>query len=155
MSKFSLYLTGIPQDEQIAGGIVGWTSTSLEDKIYLVKGPYKLISLFTKILFTKKNSVIGNPDEGTDLPDLVGSVAGDAQELQDLILIAIDDAFNQVVELQQKADVLTDLDDSELIKSATLVNFVASSDATGFVAYVEIENIEGLKVGTQIPISSR
>jgi len=151
MPSYGLFLVGL-QKETSNKYVVGWTDTPLNNEVFLVSGPYKMMALYTRVLLTKKGTVIGRPLEGTDFPDLVGGLIGDPEEFQDQVIIELDDAFLQTQDIQRKASLNYDIESKELLSSYNLKEFSVTDTGESSTIIVELTNAEGFTVQTNVPM---
>lgn len=150
MPKYGLYLHG---ERSSHTKIFGWTGAELNNQVYLVSGPYKMMSLFMRTLLTPKNSIIGRPEEGTDFLDLVSQGFGDSALLQDALVEVLEDAFQQVQTFQASSAQSGHIEDDELLVAYALTDFFVSSDAEASSARVELTNAAGDTVPGLIPLA--
>ena len=102
-----------------------------------VRGPQALVNRWAKTFITPKGSDLLHPSYGTQFGNLYGSnVLGDFSSLQDVVIMAIDDANEQVT--AQDASGIMDADES--LSNATLGWLTPLSSGDGFDVGVVITN---------------
>jgi len=148
MPKFGLYLHG---ERSNTNTIFGWTGPELQGQVFLVSGPYKMMSIFMRVLLTAKGEVIGRPEEGTEFIDLIYGGAADASELQGTILDILEDAFIQTQEIQQAAYDRETTTDDELLASYNVTDIYVSSSGGEASVRVELTNVAGQTVSGLLP----
>ena len=85
MPKYGIFLIG---ERTSPRKIFGWRSTDLaQDQLALVSGPYKMVSLFMRVLLTPKGDIIGRPDEGTEFYDLITGNVQDSYEFRHVLKV--------------------------------------------------------------------
>jgi len=110
-----------------------------------INGPQALVNRWVKTFMTPKGSDLLHPDYGTDFGNLAGSnIVNDFTTLQDTVIMAIDDANDQV----RRQDESAVLDSSEALDSATLGQFIPITGGDGFNLWVVINN----KAGQNLPL---
>ena len=103
-----------------------------------VKGPQALVNRWVKTIMTPLGSDPLYPERGTPLGNLVGNnVSNISIDLRDLIVMAIEDANEQV----REQDLEGYFSDDERLQSAELMNFEEAAD--GIVVWVLIKNVAG------------
>ena len=148
MPAYNLYLVG---NNDKPKNIFGWTNDNLQGEVYLVSGPYKMISMFMNILLKRKGDVIGRPNEGTDFVRIFEQSFGDAADLQAKLLEILEDAFAQIQDLQQQAALQTTLPANEILEDYNLVDIFVSRDGATAALSVELTNAAGEIVTAPIP----
>jgi len=133
----------------------GWTGPELQNDVFLVRGPYNMMSIFMRVLITPKGEVIGRPNEGTELLDMISEgSAGDSSELQGRLSEILDDAFEQTQQIQQNYARDNELPADEILVSYRIANFFASSDGEVSRASIELANAAGQTVSGLIPLAA-
>lgn len=149
MPLFTLYLVGQPTEQN---KVFGWTSEDLNNEVFYVAGPYKMVSIFIRTLLTEKGSVIGRPNEGTEFLELFEGNYSDARELQERMIEILTDAFEQVQEFQQSAPKNGEIEDNELLVDFNISEFYVSEDGGSASIKVELSNAAGETVPGLIPV---
>jgi hypothetical protein len=101
-----------------------------------VRGPQALVNRWAKTFVTPKGSDLLHPSYGTQFGNMFGSNIEDFSSLQDIVIMAIDDANEQVV--AQDASGLMDADES--LANATLGWLTLLPEGDGFDVGVVITN---------------
>jgi len=110
-----------------------------------VRGTQSLVNRWVKTFYTPKGSDLLHPGYGTDFGSLAGSnIVNDFSTLQDTVIMAIDDASEQV----RRQDEAESLDDDESLESAELGSFVPTSSRDGFDFWVVLTN----RLGTSLQV---
>ena len=148
--KYGLYLHG---DRSNRRKVFGWTGPELQNQVFLVRGPYHMMSVFIRTLLTVKGEVIGRPEEGTDYYDLIRTGGGDAVELQARLTDILDDAYQQTVAFQQKSAQNGLVGADELLASYSLTELFTSTNGDVGRATVELTNQAGESVSGLLPLS--
>lgn len=150
MPRYGLFLIG---ESDNPSRIFGWRSPSLNDEVFLVAGPYKMVSLFMRVLLTPKGDIIGRPDEGTEFFDLINGNVADSLELQSRLEAILDDAFRQTQEIQQRTSLSGDIEEDEILVAYSIQELFVSSDGTAATCRVELVNAAGAVVPGLIPLN--
>lgn len=103
-----------------------------------VRGAQALVNRWVKTLMTPLGSDPLDPTAGTNFGNLVGSNFGAiSSDIQDLVVMAIEDASDQV----REQDLQGYFADDEKLQSAELLDFVEVT--AGFEVWVLIKNVAG------------
>lgn len=150
MPRYGLFIIGERDNPR---KIFGWRSPALNNEVFLVAGPYKMVSLFMRVLMTPKGDIIGRPGEGTEFFDLLNGNVSDAVELQARMEAIFDDTFAQVQEIQQRTSLSGEIEDNELLIGYAIQDFFVSTDGTKGTVRVELSNAAGETVPGLIPLN--
>lgn len=101
-----------------------------------VRGPQALVNRWAKTFTTPKGSDLLHPAYGTQFGDMFGSNIEDFSSLQDIVIMAIDDANEQVA--AQDASGMMNADES--LANATLGWLTPLPDGDGFDIGVILTN---------------
>jgi len=131
---YDVHFQPVPQKD-----VYGYKTFTFGFKAALkVEGPQALVNRWAKTFMTPKGSDPLDKKAGTNFARMVGTnVTKITEELKDVTILAIDDANNQV----KKQDIEGLFPDNERLLSATLMDFVQTSD--GIQLWVEIKNMAG------------
>lgn len=100
-----------------------------------IRGVQKMVNIFAKYLLTPIGSNPLDLDDGTELPNLIGSNVDvyDAKEVVEL-------AVAKTVAAIQAFQTSREIPDSERLATATVTDFIVIPSAPGFSAQIYIEN---------------
>lgn len=102
-----------------------------------VRGPQALVNRWAKTFMTPKGSDLLHPSYGTQFGSLYGSnVLGDFSSLQDVVVMAIDDANEQVT----KQDASGTMNADEALANAALGWLTPAASGDGFDVGIVITN---------------
>ena len=143
MPTYDLYIEPAPIVEQQYGqGLL----TIAFPRAVGVRGPYKLVVQWVKRFMTPKGSDPIEPNSGTEFPLLIGANLEDIEDARDVVLLAVEDCNQQVMQAQGKYT----LDDDEILSTAALTKFEAVG-VDGFSAWVDIQNVVGQSITVRVP----
>lgn len=143
MAKYDLYLQG--KEEENLDGFR--TLTIGFNRSVGVRGPQKLVLQWLKRFLTSKGSDPTDVEAGTEFPSLIGANVSNVTDLRDVVLLAIQDCNEQVLEAQR----ITQFDEDEQLQTAVLTKFELKAEQDGFDAYVTISNLAGAELLIQLP----
>jgi len=147
MAKFNLHLAGSPDS---GNKLFTW---SIGGEPRLVAGPYKMVSIFFRMLLTSKGSIVGRASEGTDFLTLLDGNFADSTELQDKLVEIFEDCFYQVRTVQQRNTTAgASTPSNELLVSYRIAEFFVSSTGESAVVKLELKNADGDVVSGLIPV---
>lgn len=143
MATFDLHLQGVPEEQ--LDGFKFFTKGF--DRSQGVRGINKLLVQWTLLFLTPKGSDPVRPQRGTVFANLIGSNIAAAQDVQDVVLLAIEDCNEQFIAAQR----LTQRDEDELLRIASLADFAVTS-ADGIYVQIEIFNQTGEGATVLLPL---
>jgi hypothetical protein len=111
-----------------------------------VRGLTKLVTIFAKNLLTPLGTNPLDPDDGTDLPGLIGSNIT-LDDARDIIILAVAKVADRI----QAAQSTQDVDNDERLADASVTEFVELSDSSGVAAQIYIQNVAGIGLSFLIP----
>jgi hypothetical protein len=112
-----------------------------------VSGIQALVNRWIKTFLTPLGSDLLHPDNGTDFSNLIGGNFGSQSDnLQDLVVIAIDETNEQI----KKQDIAGFFSADESLSDAQLKAYVPTSAGDGFEIWVEIHNVAGTVITTKL-----
>ncbi len=134
MSGYDIHFQPVPADR-----VYGFRCFEFGFQAALkVKGMQALVNRWVKTLMTPLGSDLLDPTAGTTFGNLVGSNFGAiSSDIQDLVVMAIEDASDQVKE----QDLQGYFTDDEKLQSAELLDFVEVT--AGFEVWILIKNVAG------------
>jgi len=139
--KFDLYYQALDNPTSLRIFTTGF------DRSVGVRGALKMVLQWLKILMTKKGSDPTDVEYGTDFTNLIGANIRSKRDLQDVVLLSIQAANNQLTKIQRNSQ--PDLD--ETLKSASLAKFEFDDTAPGFDAYVTFTNLADKEITLLLP----
>jgi len=112
-----------------------------------VRGFQKTVNQWVKCLLTRRGSDVTAKSYGTALPDIIGSNISSAEELNEFLVIAVQEATEQL----RRAQFLdaANTPDEERLASAAVTSFEVSE--TGYVAYIELKSVLNQNVVFALP----
>lgn len=111
-----------------------------------VRGLTKLVTLFAKNLLTPLGTNPIDPDDGTDLPGLIGSNTT-LDDARDIIILAVAKVADRIRSVQTSQDI----DNDERLADASVTDFVEIPDSSGVAAQIYIRNVAGIGLNFLIP----
>lgn len=111
-----------------------------------IAGLQKLVNMFLKYLMTPIGTNPLDLDEGTELPNLIGSNVdvGDAREV---LTLAVDATVSAIIARQSQQPP----PDDEMLAGATVTDFISIPSLPGFSAQIYIQNVEGAELTFLLP----
>jgi hypothetical protein len=110
-----------------------------------IRGPQALVNRWAKTFMTPKGSDLLHPSYGTEFGSLPGSnISNDFSMLQDVVVMAIEDASDQVRQQETRAAIPAD----EALSSAELSWIRPTAGGDGFDVGIIINN----KAGRVLPL---
>jgi len=115
-----------------------------------VRGINKLVNMFAKYLLTPTGTDSVNPEEGTQLANLIGSnvTLNDAQEI---LQISVTTAAEAIQTFQAGRG---DVPDDERLASVEITQFILIEEAPGFAAQILIRNVANQGMSLVLPTLS-
>jgi hypothetical protein len=134
MSKYDTHFQPVP-----AADVQGYKTFTYGFRASLkVTGPQALVNRWVKTFMTPRGSDPLDITYGTTFPALFGGNYSYAStDLQDVVVLAMEDASDQV----KKQDIEGFYNDDERLLSATLIKYEPAP--AGFTVWVEIKNMAG------------
>ena len=110
-----------------------------------VRGSQSLVNRWAMTFMTPKGSDLLHPSYGTEFGSLAGSnLVSDYSTLQDIVVMAIDDANDQV----RKQGEMTTLSNNELLDAAVFNRLIPTASGDGFDVWIVINN----RAGESLPL---
>lgn len=147
MDRFDLHLQIVDPSVQAWGAVF----TFNPGNVIAVKGRWKLLDRFLKVLFTPKGSSPLRRKEGTLMPFIFGGNISDAGHVEACIHDYVDDAAAQIFAYDGRAPWLTP---DERLQSAQATGF-RQFDATRFEFVLDVQSVSGRRMPVPLPVALR
>lgn len=141
--KYDLYVQG-KEEENVDG--FRYLTTGFNRSVG-VRGPQKLAIHWLKRFLTTVGSDPTDLEAGTEFPNLIGSNIAGEDDIRDVVLLAIQDCNDQILEIQRESQP----DEDEQLLTAVLSRFELKAEGDGFDAWVTISNVAGTEVAVPLP----
>jgi hypothetical protein len=115
-----------------------------------IRGPQALVNRWAKTFMTPKGSDPLHSSYGTEFGNLPGSNVTDFSMLQDIVVMAIDDANDQVRAQEAKNRV----DPDESLDTATLGWITPEAGGDGFQVGILISNLAGVALPLKLTLAA-
>jgi hypothetical protein len=147
VDRYDLHLQVMDPSVQAWGAVFTLNSGN----IIAVKGRWKLLDRFLKVLFTPKGSSPLRRKEGTLFPFVFGGNITDVGSLEAGLHDYVDDAAAQIMEYDRRAPWLTP---DERLQSAQVGGF-RQFDATRFEFVLDVQSVSGRRMPVPLPVALR
>lgn len=118
-----------------------------------ISGAQALVNRWTKTFITPKGSDLLHPSYGTEFGNLPGSnILGDFGMLQDVVVMAIEDANEQVHAQESEYGII--LDDNEMLDSAAFGWLSPTAGKDGFHVGIIINNMAGQSLPFKLTLAA-
>ncbi len=139
---YDVYIQLVPAAQYTGMKFYGFGST----RSLGVRGLSKLVTMFAKNLLTPLGTNPLDPDDGSELPSLIGSNVTLA-DARDIIVMAVAKVVDRIRTTQTTQNIPND----ERLADASVIQFVDIPDGPGIAAQIYIRNVTGVGLNFLIP----